>query len=108
MPKLSSNSETIAKEVKDRFGTPSLVYRGSVMSVNENGSDLRPKEFLGFEGTSSTFLVRNGEDGEYEVCSVEAIEAPEVRRNKLKIKGRFKLVECSPCVGNLINEEEED
>ena len=108
MPKLSSNSETIAKEVGNKFGTPSLVYRGSVMSVDEEGNDLRPNKFLGFEGTSSTFLVRDGEGGKYEVCSVETLEKPEVSRNKLKNKGHFKLVECSPCTGSSINEGEKD
>ncbi len=95
MLKLSSKTESVAREVGNKFGTPSLVYRGLVMSVDEVESDLRPKKFLGFEGTSSTFLVRHGVKGGYEVCSVKTVERPEVKRNKLKIKGLFKLVECT-------------
>jgi hypothetical protein len=99
MPEVSERAAHLAKEIGDKFGTPSLVFRGSVMGVVEEDDGLRPNRFLGFEGTSSTFLVVDDGEGGYEVCSVKMMEKPKVMRNKLKVKGFFKVITCSQRIG---------
>ncbi|MCD6324579.1 MAG: hypothetical protein J7L55_05695 [Desulfurococcales archaeon] len=96
MPEVTRNVAALAKELGEKYGTPSLVYRGFVLNVNEVSDGLTAAEFLGYGGTSSTFLVTEV-DGTYEVCSVEVIEKPKVMRNKVKVRGLFKVITCSEC-----------
>lgn len=98
MPEVSERAASLANKVGKKYGTPSLVFRGAVMKVEIEGMEMRPVEFLGFEGTSSTFLVTDDGNGGYNICSVKTLEEPKVMRNRLKQKGLVEVVTCVECV----------
>ncbi len=98
MPEVSDRAASLANKVGKKYGTPSLVYRGAVMKVEIEGMEMKPTEFLGFEGTSSTFLVTDNGNGGYNICSVRTLKEPKVMRNKLKEKGLVEVVSCIECV----------
>lgn len=97
MPEVSDRAVNLANKVGKKYGTPSLVYRGAVMKVEIEGMEMKPTEFLGFEGTSSTFLVTDNGNGGYNICSVRTLEEPRVMRNKLRRNGLVEVVSCIEC-----------
>ncbi len=96
MPEVTKSTATVAKELGGKFGTPSLIYRGFVLDVDEVEGGLVAVKFLGYGGTTSTFLLTQS-GGNLEVCSIEVIEKPRVMRNRVTVKGFFRVVTCVEC-----------
>ena len=84
----------LAGEIAHKYGTPTLVFRGSVFRISIEGPRLVPTKFLGYIGTSSTFAILPDDNHGYTVCSVRIIDEPRVFRLKIRSTGRIEVVEC--------------
>jgi len=84
----------LAGEIAHKYGTPTLVFRGSVFRISIEGPRLVPTKFLGYIGTSSTFAVLPDDNYGYTVCSVRIIVEPQVFRLKIRSAGHIEVVEC--------------
>ena len=92
--KTSALLSKLANEVMHKFGTPILIFRGSVFRISIDEFRLVPTEFLGYIGTSSTFAILPNNDHSYVVCSVRIISEPEVFRLKIRSIGIIEVVGC--------------
>ncbi|MCD6428936.1 MAG: hypothetical protein J7L12_04920 [Desulfurococcales archaeon] len=84
----------LAGEVVHKYGTPTLIFRGSVFRISIDGPRLVPTKFLGYIGTSSTFAILPDDDYGYTVCSVRIIDEPQVFRLKIRSAGLIEILEC--------------
>ena len=87
----------MASHLRQKYDFPVLVFRGAVFKALIIGGTMELISFLGFEGTSSSFLVTNTPAGDLTICSVKAISEPKVYRNKIRDEGKVEVIKCRVC-----------